>query len=394
MKKTVLCGVSALAFAALAGDALAGGFAIREQSVKGQGSSFAGVAAGSGGLSSMFWNPATTSLYNQYGFISETNQSLILPNSESALSSGNIGVPAIVPAPAFVYGWNEAITLGASLNAPVGLTTNVPDFWVGSAHGDKSAVKTYNFSPNASYKLNDMFTIGMGAQIEFMEVELTSRSPASGAEIFNVDGDDLGFGFTAGVLFEPTDTTDIGIGFRSSVNHTLKGDGFRAPAFSGPVSAKFKSPEMVTLGIRQQVSEELTLLGGVEWTNWSRFKELRIVDATGATVGLTPENWDDSWYFSAGAEYAYNDALTLRAGAAYEKSPVPDAFRTPRAPDNDRIWLSAGASYKFTENMTAHLAYSHVFMDDGDVNLTTPTPLNTTFKQHLDIVSIGLTRDW
>ncbi len=36
----------------------AGGFAIREQSTYGQGTSFAGVAAG-GALSSMFWNPAT-----------------------------------------------------------------------------------------------------------------------------------------------------------------------------------------------------------------------------------------------------------------------------------------------------------------------------------------------
>ena len=36
----------------------AGGFAIREQSAYGQGTSFAGIAAG-GALSSMFWNPAT-----------------------------------------------------------------------------------------------------------------------------------------------------------------------------------------------------------------------------------------------------------------------------------------------------------------------------------------------
>ena len=36
----------------------AGGFAVHEQSVYGQGTSFAGIAAG-GALSSMFWNPGT-----------------------------------------------------------------------------------------------------------------------------------------------------------------------------------------------------------------------------------------------------------------------------------------------------------------------------------------------
>ena len=49
-------GVGALLAATV--DANAGGFALREQSAYGQGSSFAGVAAG-GSLSSMFWNPAT-----------------------------------------------------------------------------------------------------------------------------------------------------------------------------------------------------------------------------------------------------------------------------------------------------------------------------------------------
>src|SRR5688500_3991992 len=51
--------VSAAALALLSGsEAQAGGFSIREQSAFGQGSSFAGIAAG-GSLSSMYWNPAT-----------------------------------------------------------------------------------------------------------------------------------------------------------------------------------------------------------------------------------------------------------------------------------------------------------------------------------------------
>jgi long-chain fatty acid transport protein len=252
-------------------------------------------------------------------------------------------------------------------------------------------VKTYNFNPSASFKLNDMISVGVGAQIEYMTVDLTSRLPGSGTKAFRTKGDDIGLGFTVGVLFEPTDTTDIGIGFRSSVSHVLKGDGFHLPAVNSAIRAKFQAPETLTVGVRQKVGEQLTLLGGVEWANWSRFKELRITDASGAPfVAPTAFNWKDSWYFSAGAEFAYNDALTLRGGLAYEKSPVPDATRSVRVPDNDRTWVSLGASYQFSESMRANLAYSHVFIADGDVG----APLNTRFKQHLDIVSVGLTRDW
>jgi long-chain fatty acid transport protein len=368
----------------------AGGFSIREQSTIGQGASFAGVAAGGGGLSSLFWNPAISSDYNEFGFISENNAALILPNSKSSLGSGNIGEWAVVPAGYFSYALTDQITIATSTNSPIGLSTNGRDGWAGNARGDKSDVKTYNFNPTISYKFNDMFAVGVGAQIEYMTVGLTSRLPVSGSQFLKAKGNDFGVGFTAGVLFEPTATTDIGIGFRSSVSHTLKGNGVTsAPlaAFDGDISSKFKSPEVVTLGVRQQVGDQLSLLAGVEWSNWSRFKQLRIEGP--ATPLVENYAWKDSWYFSLGAEYAYSDALTLRSGVAYEKSPVPDATRSVRIPDNDRYWASLGASYKFSDSMTANLAYSHVFIKDGDV-----AALNTSFKQHLDIVSIGLTRDW
>ncbi len=363
--------ISGLVFVSLMASstaAMAGGFAIREQSTIGQGSSFAGVAAGGGGLSSLFWNPAISSEYNAFGFISESNAALIAPYAKSDLGSGNIGELAVVPAGYFSYGLTDEITIATSLNAPVGLTSDGRNGWVGNSRGDKSAVKTYNFNPTASYKVNDMFSVGVGAQIEFMSVALTSRLPIPAAPQFlNVEGDSIGVGFTAGVLFKPTDSTDIGIGFRSSISHTLKGDGVTSaplPAYVGDISAKFKSPETVTVGIKQDVTEQLTLLAGVEWANWSRLKELRIEGGPAPVVDNFA--WKDSWYFSLGAEYAYNDVLTLRSGVAYEKSPVPDATRSVRSPDNDRYWVSVGASYKFSEKMTANLAYSHVFMEDGD----------------------------
>jgi long-chain fatty acid transport protein len=372
----------------LTSSALAGGFAIREQSTIGQGMSFAGVAAGGGGLSSLFWNPAVSADYNEFGFISENNAALILPYAKSDLGSGNIGELAVVPAGYMSYALTDQITIANSVNAPVGLTTDAPNIWAGSPLGDRSAVKTYNVNPSVSYRFNDMLSVGVGAQIEYMSVKLTSSTFPAGVQFFDAQGGDFGFGFTAGVLFKPTDTTDIGLGFRSSISHQLEGEAMIGAA-NPDIRAGFKSPETVTFGIRQKVTDDLTLLGGVEWANWSRFKELRIENTAGAPLVVSPFAWKDSWHFSLGGEYAYNEALTLRAGAAYEKSPVPDATRGVRAPDNDRTWLSVGASYKFTDNMTANLAYSYVFIKDGEV--LAPA---TSFKQHLNIVSIGLTRDW
>jgi long-chain fatty acid transport protein len=373
----------------------AGGFALREQSTIGQGLSFAGVAAGAGGLSSMFWNPAVSAEYNEYGFISENNVNLILPSAEAEFggnSSGNIGEWAIVPAGSMSYGLTDKITLGLTTGAPFGLTTNGNDSWAGVLRGDKSEVMTLNATPSVSYKLNDMLSIGVGVQLQYMSAELTSRAPNAANPFFEVEGDDFGFGFTAGLLFEPTDTTDIGIGFRSSVRHKLEGEGSLGALLDQDISAKFTAPEIVTVGVRQEVSDQLALSAGLEWSNWSRFKEFRVNGLPGVVEAY---NWKDGWFASIGAEYAYSDALTLRAGAAFERSPVPDETRGVRVPDNDRYWLSLGASYRISEKMTANLAYSHVFMEDGDVDLTgAPLAIQTSFDQHVDIISLGLTRDW
>ena len=58
-KKILLTSVAAGSLMAATSAAQAGGFALREQSAAGMGGAFAGVAAGAGGLSAMFWNPAT-----------------------------------------------------------------------------------------------------------------------------------------------------------------------------------------------------------------------------------------------------------------------------------------------------------------------------------------------
>jgi long-chain fatty acid transport protein len=399
---------TAFLLVALSSTALAGGFSVREQSAEGLGSAFAGIAGGTDGLSAMFWNPATISQHNAQGYVSENNISAIIPYSRAKNGattppnpllnpdSGNIGVDAIVPASYSVYGLTDEITLGMAISAPFGLSTN-SDVWTGSLHGDKSDVFTMNFNPMVAYKPADWITVAAGVQGEYMKVKLSSQTP-TGVTVFHAKADDIAFGFTAGILLEPSDDLDIGIGFRSSMNHGLDGSGVSGPVFpaaAGDVSARFKTPEMLTFGVKYQLDDQWKLMGGAEWANWSRFKRLAIqFDGTPVTLATT-ENWKDSWFFSAGAEYELNDKLTLRSGVAYEKSPVPDSTRTPRLPDNDRYWLSVGASYKVNDWLTTNLAYSHVFMDNGNVALAgPPTPLTATFKQHLDIASISAVIDW
>ena len=73
----LLTTVSLAALGAASSGAHAGAFGLREQSATAQGLSFAGAASGSGGLASMFWNPATITMAP--GWQSEFDASVIIP---------------------------------------------------------------------------------------------------------------------------------------------------------------------------------------------------------------------------------------------------------------------------------------------------------------------------
>ena len=102
--------------------------------------------------------------------------------------------------------------------------------------------------------------------------------------------------------------------------------------------------------------------------------------------------------FSLGAEYQFSHKLMLRAGVAFESSPVTDAVRGSRLPDTDSVWLSTGATYNWNERLALELAYSHIFLDDAPINLVPGNPnfnpaLGTfigTAHNQVDVISFAL----
>ena len=396
-KKTSVFAVAGLVGAATlltANSALAGGFALREQSTYYQGSSFAGAAAG-GSLSSMFWNPAALGTVGP-GLTNEVIVNFVLPNSDVTVTDtgtlgtvypaltggdtfdtgnrGDIGLDAFVPASYGAYRINDRIAVGFSLNAPFGLATKYDDLNdpIRNVAGT-SEVFSLNAAPTVAFRVTDTFTVAVGAQTQYMDVRYTSNAAA-------LEGDDVGFGFTAGLLWEPVDGTTVGLGFRSSVGHELEGKEARQGT---PIRIEdFNTPELVTFSVEQRVTDSFRVMGTVEWANWSRVGTYPVINedtgdqlaVSGITAPLTGPTdvevaleYTDSWFFSVGGAYDISEALTVRAGIAYEFSPVENDVRSLRLPDDDRLWLSFGASFQPTEHARIDLGYSYIHVGETDI---------------------------
>lgn len=412
----------------MAGDALAGGFAIREQSAQFQGSSFAGAAAG-GGLSSMYWNPAAAGEVVGPGIVSESHFAGIFGHATNevtlfdppgvagpftgAQAAGVFGVPAtsgdiaptaLVGASYYAYKLSPSLTAAMSLTSGFGLTTKPNNFnYLGSQLAETTKLLTINAAPTLAYEIAPGIIIGAGAQIQYATAKfMFATGTPTGAATQIKDADDFAFGATAGILLKPSAGTSIGLGWRSQLTHTLEGDfAFSGGGFVPGAKADLDLPDIVTLSLRQAIAPNMRLLGTIEWTNWSRFKELKLENTTPALPAI-PANWSDSWFFALGGEYDMQPGVTLRAGVAYEISPVDDpSKRIVSIPDNDRVWLSAGASVQLTENMSADFAYTHVFVETGEfvrdtINLgpNTSSHIEGQSEAQVDIFSASLKTRW
>jgi long-chain fatty acid transport protein len=90
--------------------------------------------------------------------------------------------------------------------------------------------------------------------------------------------------------------------------------------------------------------------------------------------------------------------MVLRSGVAFDETPVPSAERrTARIPGNDRKWLSFGLTYLLDEDLTLDVGYSHLFIEDVQINneyeSTIPTLASTQkgeYQASADILSVQL----
>jgi long-chain fatty acid transport protein len=431
-------------FALLSSNAFGSGFALLEQSSSGLGRAYSGTAAVADDATTLFYNPAgmarltspevslsVAGINVSSHFRDAASQAAL--GQQLGADGGNAG--SFTPVPSLYLTWplSTNVSVGLGVNAPFGLKTEYDSDWIGRFQAVKSDVKTINVNPSLSWRLNEHFSIGAGVDYQHIRAELSStvNYTAVLAQVnpalipvglglqgpTRVKGTDSAWGFNVGLLYEIDDANRIGLSYRSSIKYGIEGDvvfspptpanplaagvigavsGTGGPLSNGPVSLALKLPDSAAASYVHSFGDKASLMVDVGWTGWSSVQELRILRTSGATLSLTPEQWKDTWRFAVGGDYQLNPAWTLRAGVARDQSPVPDSTRTPRLPDEDRTWITLGATWNAGNNLKVDVGYAHLFVKDASLNETAGNPLaygllNGSQDTKIDIISAQAT---
>jgi long-chain fatty acid transport protein len=336
------------------------------------------------------------------------------------------------------------VWVGLGVNAPFGLKTEWEPDWIGRFHAVKSEVRTLNLNPTVAFRISDAVSVGLGANYQRLKAELTQNvayggvafgaagalgGPLAAGAILaqlqpaglayeglgRVEGDGWDWGWNAGLFLRLSDAARVGVSYRSAVKHDLEGQVTfeNAPAFAtgGPVGALGAglNARFAPGAVRTQIELPDTfsvaasvgagryeVLADWTYTGWSSIQELAIVRTDGTLVSTMPLNFEDTWRVGLGLNCRLDERRMLRLGTAYDTTPVQDAFRTPRLPDEDRFWAAAGLEWKLGGKAALDVGYAHLFVAEATSDLPnqdTPTsapggPLVGTYGANVNVFSL------
>ena len=358
---------------AFATQTYAAGFQLSEQSAIQMGRAMAGAGIVGDDLSAVHYNPAGMTLLS--GTRMQATGTWVAVNLDY---EGNYGQSEngrlkgqTIPAGFITHQINDSLWAGLGLTVPYGMGTEYGEGWEGRERGTESMILTFDINPNLAWKVNDKLSVGGGISLQYAKAEL---GMGMGPMQANVKGDSWAWGWNVGLMFQPVETVRLGLAYRSHIAHNAEGhtDVKGLQNLTSDMKVRIKTPDTITFSATWEATDALRLSGTARWSKWSNFHSLDVqnLDLAGPQFSSTvvENNWDDTWFFSVGADYKLNGQWTIRGGVAYDQGPVENQYRMAVIPDTDRVWFSGGASYKYTDNLTFDFGATYI-RGVGDTDL-------------------------
>lgn len=421
----MLCSLALVALSAV--PAFADGWKIQLQGAKALGLGYAGRALPED-ASAVWFNPAgLTALELPEGkrvtwtaggalvpftldFTDRGSRSLLgQPLSGPSRQNGGL-TPPLVPHAYIAWQGVKSLWFGVGITAPHGLSDDYGTEWVGRYHATEGTLTVLNINGTVAHAITETLSIGGGLDIQKSSATLANSLdfgsigaalglpliPQAHDGTIGLESGDWALGFDLSAAWQPLPRARFAATYRSAVEHTLRGTAtFDVPPSAALLQAggAFRTtgaeavlpmPQDLTLSVAVALDDSsaarptaalgrYVLVADVTWTDWSRFQELNVSFDNASQPPLTQAaRYVDSVRGAAGLVYRHSDRLTLRGGALYEKSPVPDLTRTPRLPEVNNVGISAGFTWK-VRGVDLDVGWSGLVPHDAPITLTDPS---------------------
>ena len=366
------------------------GFSINEWSAEGFAMGGARMFA-ENDAANMAYNPA--SLTKIKGEVDKISATYISPHgkykcydargNEMNYVDGGVGHnrvhPAWAPGSYYAKQLNEKEYLGFGAYSRFG---NSCQFEPGSLPGfnnTSSKINGMSIGVNYAKKLDSKWSASLGAEVNYAWLQIDKTVPnvmgGSAAGKMQIEGESYALGWNAAANYAFDDKNEMGIVYRSAVNHSMEANVRAKGLFSGLLGNPTETygyvtlPESVMIGYGHKFNDKTRVELNGTWTRWSRFDKFDMNFNSGA-FQHTERNWKDGWRYAIGVEHKLSDKYSLLGGIAYDESAIPDYpdFGADfMVPTGTRTTFTIGTQYH-DEKQT--VAFTIGYMKVGDLNIT------------------------
>lgn len=385
----------AVAVTLASSQAMAAGFQTNSQSATGMGRAFAGDAIIADNAAVLARNPAAMALFKDdaYSFglsyadvqidVKDVNFTGPVGGEQNLGSIDDAGQGTFIPNIYYINPLNDKVAIGFAAFSNFGTGTDTkgllpstpglaPYDLIGETH-----VTSANLNASVSYRINDMFSVGVGIDAVYGSGKITRDAP--NASLVDVEGTGWGFGGIVGATIELNENHRFGLSYRLSPD--IAADGDMSLAGIGALdNVEVPLPDIFQVAGFHQLTPTFAVHYTAQYTAWSSFDEITYEGENGSAGTLKEYGWKDSWLFSVGATYNLNEEFTLRAGYMFDNG-VVDEISSISIPDSNRNWYTAGLTYHLSQNSTIDFGIAFVVGEEtslvekslivGDVYATT-----------------------
>ncbi|MBW3696404.1 aromatic hydrocarbon degradation protein [Vibrio sp. T187] len=381
--KTLLSAAVAFGLLSTSTATNAAGFQLAEYSATGLGRAYAGEAAMADNAGAQWRNPAMLT------YLEGTQVSIgaiyVDPNIDiegtsgtGATKSEDFAHDAVIPNLYISHKYSDKFALGLAVGTNYGMETDLGDDFGGANHGNEASVISKEVNLNAAYQVQDNLSIGGGIRYVIAEGSFGAKAAADfaplaiskGDTLKYMEGDDTAWGWQVGTAWQISEEHRLGFTYKSEIDLTLEGyaegAGFTLPqGVRKDGSMELALPATAEIASFHQLTETLAIHASINWTDWSSFEKLVADFPSDPSVLIKEENWEDNYRFAIGTTYQMTPKLALRSGIAYDTSAVSEEHRTATIPETDRTWLSIGAGYQWSEQLTLDAGFTYIIAKDA-----------------------------
>ncbi|CAM2976224.1 hypothetical protein B0183_06565 [Glaesserella parasuis] len=381
--KTALASI----FTFSAAGASAAAFQLAEVSTSGLGMAYAGNAAVADNASVVATNPALMTKFKQVeisaggvyvdadvdvegsfkGSFNRTVNGRAIPSSATGNANAKDIIPsAIVPNLYVVAPISERFAVGGGVNVNYGLKSEFEKTYSAGVLAGKTKLSAVNYNFSSAYDLGYGFSFGAGlnavhakATLERHFGALNPMAPTATAS--RLKDDKWGFSWNVGLTYDINENNRLGVAYHSPVDLRFKGKyvGTQSANVEIPGRLNLELPAYWEISGYHKLTEKLAVQYSYKKTHWNSFRELRATDNNGRVLLQKDKKFNNNSRIALGVSYDVIEALTLRAGIAYDES-ASVAHPSISIPDTYRTWYTLGATYRFTPNLSVDLSYAHL----------------------------------